>query len=469
MMADGLVKASCLLGVVAMAMLPSCRPEDLPSLLLVSFDGFRWDYVQRVATPNFHALMEEGVRVEQVENAYITKTFPDHYTLVTGLYTESHGIVANEMYDPDLNLTFAMDHPSAHDPRWWDGAEPLWATNQRAGHGSGAAMWPGTDVEIRGTYPTHFLPYNASVGFEDRVRSLVGWFARDPPVRLGLLYWEEPDVSGHAFGPDSPRMDAVIADVDAKLGFLRRELQRAGLYERLNLVVTSDHGMAQMSGERVVELDAYLSRDAYTWIDKSPVVGILPQEGKLEEVYRSLANAHPSLRVYRKEDIPERFHYQHNDRIMPIIIAAEEGWTIVQNKSDGLMLGNHGYDNALPSMHPVFVARGPAFRRAYSKASARAVDLYPLMCHILDLPPAPNNGSLANVRDLLREAPPPTQAPPPVPEPAYARVLGSLLGVVLVLGFLLVFLKYVTLRQLPATPTGNPEISRPLLQDHLEI
>ncbi|KAJ8355512.1 hypothetical protein SKAU_G00183060 [Synaphobranchus kaupii] len=440
--------------------------------LLPPWCGRRGDapQLQRVATPNFHALMEEGVWVQRVESAYITKTFPDHYTLVTGLFAESHGVVANEMYDPDLNLTFSMDAPGARDPRWWDRAEPLWATNQRAGRSSGAAMWPGTDVKIRGTYPTHFLPYNASVGFEDRVQSLVGWFSQDPPASLGLLYWEEPDASGHALGPDSPRMEAVIADVDAKLGFLRQELRRAGLYDRLNLVVTSDHGMAQMSPERVVELDEYLSRDAYTWIDKSPVVGILPKEGKLEEVYSSLANAHPSLRVYKKEDIPERFHYQHNDRIMPIIIAAEEGWTIVQNRSDGFMLGNHGYDNALPSMHPVFVARGPAFRRGYSKASAHAVDLYPLMCHILDLPPAPNNGSLANVRDLLCEALPPTHAPPPrAAEPAYARVVGSLLGVALVVGFLLVFLKQVTFRQLPAMPAGNLEIAQPLLQGHLDI
>lgn len=281
-MADGLVvRASCLLGLVVMVMLaPGCQPQDIRRLLLVSFDGFRWDYLHRVATPNFQALMEEGARVEQVESAFITKTFPDHYTLVTGLFAESHGVVANEMYDPDLNATFSMSKPNSHDPRWWDRAEPLWVTNQRAGRGSGAAMWPGSDVEIGGAYPTDFLPYNASLGFEERVRTLIGWFLREEqPITLGLLYWEEPDVSGHAHGPDSVLMDEVIADVDGKLGFLRQELRRVGLYDSVNLVVTSDHGMAQMSPDRVVELDEYLSRDTYTWIDKSPVVGILPKEG----------------------------------------------------------------------------------------------------------------------------------------------------------------------------------------------
>ncbi|KAI1897216.1 hypothetical protein AGOR_G00080950 [Albula goreensis] len=476
-MAERLVKASCLLAVIAMVMLPSCRPEDLRRLLLVSFDGFRWDYVQLVATPNFHALMEEGVQVKRMENTYITKTFPNHYSLVTGLHAESHGVVANIMYDPDLNMTFDMDGTEARDPRWWNQATPLWVTNQRAGGRSGAAMWPGSDVEIQQTYPTHFLPYNASMSFEDRVRTLVGWFAqKEQPVSFGVLYWEEPDASGHRLGPDSPEMKPIIADIDAKLGFLRDELKSAGLYDQVNLVVTSDHGMVQLSTERIVELDEYLSRDLYTWIDKSPVVGILPKEGKLEEVYHSLANANPHLHVYKREEIPERFHYMHNDRIMPIIIEAEEGWTVVRNKSDGFMLGNHGYDNALSSMHPVFVARGPAFQHGYSKDSARAVDLYPLMCHILALPPESNNGSLSGLRDLLREATPPTQAPPPtlaphphVTEPAYASVVGSLLGVALVLGFLLVFLKQVTRRQLPATPIGNLEISQPLLQDHLDM
>ncbi|KAG5846385.1 hypothetical protein ANANG_G00114380 [Anguilla anguilla] len=468
MMANGLVKASCLLGVVAMAMLPSCRPEDPPRLLLVSFDGFRWDYVQRVATPNFHALMEEGVRVEQVESAYITKTFPDHYTLVTGLYTESHGIVANEMYDPDLNLTFSMDHPSARDPRWWDGAEPLWATNQRAGHGSGAAMWPGTDVEIRGTYPTHFLPYNASVGFEARVRSLVGWFARDPSVRLGLLYWEEPDVSGHAFGPDSSLMDAVIADVDAKLGFLRRELQRAGLYERLNLVVTSDHGMAQMSGERVVELDAYLSRDAYTWIDKSPVVGILPQEGKLEEVYRSLATPTPACACTGRRRSPSASTTSTTTASCPSSSPLRKAGPSCRTRATAscwvTMVTTTPYPACTPCLWPEAPpSAGPTARRRRVRWTCTRSCATSWPCR-----PRPTTAHWPTCGTCCAK-PGPHAGPAPRPEPTYARVLGSLLGVVLVLGFLLVFLKYVTLRQLPATPTGNPEIARPLLQDHLEI
>ncbi|XP_036406121.1 ectonucleotide pyrophosphatase/phosphodiesterase family member 5 [Megalops cyprinoides] len=470
-MTDRLVKASCFLVVVAVIMLPGCSPEELHRLLLVSFDGFRWDYLKRVPTPNFNALMEEGVRVQQVENTYITKTFPNHYTMVTGLHAESHGIVANEMFDPDLNLTFSMDRMDTYDPRWWDEGVPLWVTNQRAGHRSGAAMWPGSDVEIHQMYPTHYLPYNASMSFQDRVQKLIDWFTQEQPISLGVLYWEEPDESGHRLGPDSPLMNEVIADIDGKLGSLLGQLKKAGIYDEVNLVVTSDHGMAQLSTDRIIELDDYVSSDLYTWIDKSPVVAVLPKEGKYDEVYNALANANPNMTVYKKEDIPDHYHYKRNDRIMPIIIEAKEGWTIMQNKNGTFMLGNHGYDNTLPSMHPVFVARGPAFRRGYSMASMRSVDLYPLMCHILAVPPAPNNGTLGSVRDLLKESAPPTAAPPTPAsgESTYAPVLGSLLGAALVVGFLFVFVKQVTRKQLPSLPIGNLEIAQPLLQEELQI
>lgn len=253
--------------------------RDRPKLLLVSFDGFRWDYVDRVPTPNFLALMNEGVKVDHVQNVYITKTFTNHYSLVTGLYAETHGIVANEMYDPVLNKSFSMETDSIYDPRWWEEAVPLWVTNQQAGGRSGAAMWPGSDVEIHGTYPTRYLPYNASVPFETRVSQIVEWFSGDEAVDFGVLYWEEPDESGHNLGPESHLMDVVIADIDEKLGFLRNELKKAGLYEKVNLIVTSDHGMTQLSADKIIELDEYVSRDLYTWVDKSPVVGILPKEG----------------------------------------------------------------------------------------------------------------------------------------------------------------------------------------------
>ncbi|KAI3364517.1 hypothetical protein L3Q82_011308 [Scortum barcoo] len=448
--------------------------RDRPKLLLVSFDGFRWDYIDRVPTPNFKIVMNEGVMVKQVESAYITKTFPNHYSLVTGLYAETHGIVANEMYDPALNRSFSMETDSMYDPRWWEEAVPLWVTIQKAGGRSGAAMWPGSDVKIHGMFPSQYLQYNASVSFESRVERIIEWFSapKEEAVDFGVLYWEEPDESGHIHGPQSTYMDGVIVGIDEKLGFLMNELKKAGLYEEVNLIVTSDHGMAQQSADYIIELDEYVSRDLYTWVDKSPVVGILPKEGKFDEVYGKLVDANPNMMVYRKEDIPEHFHYRHNVRIMPILIEAKEGWTIMQNRTEPFMLGNHGYDNTLQSMQPVFVARGPAFRQHYVKTSMRSVDLYPLMCHILSIRPLPNNGSLLNVKDLLslEPTPPVPSAPPRVNnDSSYAPVVGSVLGVAMVLGFLVVYIRQVTLKQLPSLRHRSREMSQPLLQGDLHL
>lgn len=255
--------------------------RERPKLLLVSFDGFRWDYIDRVPTPNFNIVIEEGVMVKEVENVYITKTFPNHYSLVTGLYAETHGIVANEMYDPVLNRSFSIETDSIYDSTWWEEAVPLWVSIQKGGGRSGAVMWPGSDVRIHGVLPNQYLLYNSSVPFETRVERIVEWFSapKEVAVDFGVLYWEEPDESGHSLGPQSPLMDAVIAGIDEKLGFLMNELRKAGIYEKVNLVVTSDHGMAQLSPDHIIELDEYVSRDLYTWVDKSPVVGILPKEG----------------------------------------------------------------------------------------------------------------------------------------------------------------------------------------------
>ncbi|XP_017360613.1 ectonucleotide pyrophosphatase/phosphodiesterase family member 5 [Cebus imitator] len=451
---------------------------DQQKVLLVSFDGFRWDYLYKVPTPHFYYVMKYGVHVKQVTNVFITKTYPNHYTLVTGLFAENHGIVANDMFDPIQNKSFSLDHMNIYDSKFWEEATPIWITNQRAGHTSGAAMWPGTDVKIHKSFPTHYMPYNESVSFEDRVAKIIEWFTSQEPINLGLLYWEDPDDMGHHLGPDSPLMGPVIADIDNKLGYLIRMLRKAKLWNSLNLIITSDHGMTQCSEETVIELDQYVDRDHYTLIDQSPVAAILPKEGKFDEVYEALTHAHPNLTVYKKEEIPERWHYKYNNRIQPIIAVADEGWHILQNKSDDFLLGNHGYDNALAEMHPIFLAHGPAFRKNFSKEAMNSTDLYPLLCHLLNITAMPHNGSLWNVQDLLNSAMPKvvsyTQSTILLPgsvkpeeyeqEGSYPYLIGVSLGSILVIVFFVIFIKHLIHSQIPALQDMHAEIAQPLLQ-----
>ncbi|XP_066492237.1 bis(5'-adenosyl)-triphosphatase ENPP4 [Tiliqua scincoides] len=373
--------------------------ESVTRLLLVSFDGFRADYLKKYELPHLQNFIKDGVLVEHVTNAFITKTFPNHYSIVTGLYEESHGIVANAMFDATTKKKFSPLNYT--DPFWWNEAIPIWLTNQLQGNKtSAAAMWPGTDVKIHKTTPHFFMKYNSSVTFNERVESIIKWLtSSNQSVTFAMLYWEEPDASGHKYGPeDMKNMSKVLEKVDQLIGLLVERLKSSKLWEEINVIITSDHGMAQCSQDRVINLDKCIGRDSYTLIDKSPVAAILPKNETY--VYTLVKNCSSHMKAYLKEDIPDRYHYHHNKRIQPIILVADEGWTIVQNETLS-KLGDHGFDNALSSMHPFLAAHGPAFRKGYRQETINIVDIYPMMCHILGLTPQPNNGTLSNVKCLL--------------------------------------------------------------------
>ncbi|XP_061463108.1 bis(5'-adenosyl)-triphosphatase ENPP4 isoform X2 [Rhineura floridana] len=306
--------------------------ESVPRLLLVSFDGFRADYLKKYEFPNLQDFIKDGVLVEHVTNVFITKTFPNHYSIVTGLYEESHGIVANEMFDAATKKTFSPF--SDRDPFWWNEAVPIWVTNQwQENKTSASAMWPGTDIKIHNTTPHFYMNYSSAVHFNKRVENIIAWLNHsNPPVTFATLYWEEPDASGHKYGPeDTKNMTKVLKEVDKLIGFLIEKLKTSKLWEKINIIITSDHGMAQCSTDRLIKLDECIDRDKYKLIDKSPVAAILPNNETY--VYNLLKNCSPHMKVYLKEEIPDQYHYHHNKRIQPIILVADEGWTIVHNES----------------------------------------------------------------------------------------------------------------------------------------
>lgn len=380
-------------------------------VIIVSFDGFRWDYLSRTKTPNFDRIIQNGVQARYgLKNAFITKTLPNHFTLVTGLYEESHGIVGNTMFDPDLNETFDVWNKSQMaSSRWFDvGAEPIWVTNQiqKKNGRSGCMMWVGCEAPVKGVVPTRHMPYDLHMHNHTRIDKLIEWFKGTYPVNLGLLYFEEPDHTGHKFGPDSPEVTAMIGALDKVVGYLLEKLEAAGLLESTNLILTSDHGFTTTGPEWIVNLDNYIDPDSYRLLSSNPVAAILPNNGSEEEIFANLtagAAKDPNFKVYRKEEIPEQYHYTHNRRIMPILVVARENYSIVYNHSTYVIKGNHGYNNSLQDMHPFFIGMGPGFRKGAKVPTFKSVDVYPLLCHLLGLKPAPNNGSLHALQPLLRE------------------------------------------------------------------
>ncbi|CAJ1087050.1 bis(5'-adenosyl)-triphosphatase enpp4 isoform X2 [Xyrichtys novacula] len=303
-----------------------------PPLLLVSFDGFRADYLQRFPMPNLKLLYSQGVLVEELTSVFVTKTFPNHYTLVTGLYTESHGIVANIMYDPVSKSYFQVGKNNT--PWWWEEAEPLWITALDSGYKTAGVMWPGSELAIRNRTPTYFCPYDSDVTFQQRVELVTKWIQGDEKeegVMFAALYWEEPDRSGHFYGPDNTTaMAKVLKEVDDNIGLLVSELKRTGLWGHINVLIVSDHGMSQCSAERLIQLDDCIHPDSYTLVDLAPVTAIIPHSDP-KTMVDLLNECHAHITAYLKEDIPERFHYRNNIRIQPIIVVADDGWTIVQH------------------------------------------------------------------------------------------------------------------------------------------
>ncbi|MEQ2291513.1 Bis(5'-adenosyl)-triphosphatase enpp4 [Ameca splendens] len=316
-------------GVSALAAKNDSAQHSQPPLLLVSFDGFRADYLQRFPMPNLKLLYSQGVLVDQLTNVFITKTFPNHYSLVTGLYAESHGILASSMYDPISHKHFSIRNDS--DPMWWSAAQPLWLTALDSGYKTAAVMWPGSDVTNR--TPTHYFPYNSDMTFQQRLGNVTNWILGDekePGVMFAALYWEEPDRSGHLFGPENTTaMTKVLKEVDDNIGLLMYELKRTGLWGHINLIVTSDHGMAQCSADRLIRLDDCLHPDNYTLVDLTPVAALIPKEDT-ESVFSLLSKCHPHMTAYTKKSIPDRLHYRNHVRVQPIILIADEGWTIVK-------------------------------------------------------------------------------------------------------------------------------------------
>lgn len=252
--------------------------KDIPPLLLVSFDGFRADYLEQYPLPNLQKFFSEGVLIDHLSNVFTTKTFPNHYSLATGLYAESHGIMASVMYDSESKKKFTIKNSS--DPFWWNEATPIWVSVQNWNYKSAAAMWPGTDVMIQNRTATYFLKYNSKVGFNERVGNLTKWLTEDKLVKFATLYWEEPDASGHTYGPSNTTMMAkALKEVDDNVGFLMDRLNQTGLWGKINVIITSDHGMVQCSQDRLIKLDDCVDRESYFLVDTTPLAAIIPRNG----------------------------------------------------------------------------------------------------------------------------------------------------------------------------------------------
>jgi predicted AlkP superfamily pyrophosphatase or phosphodiesterase len=375
-----------------------------PILVLVSFDGWRWDYIDRFPTPNLRTLAARGARAERLIPSFPPLTFPNHYTIVTGLYPAHHGIVANTFRDPAMQKRFTMSGATAKDPAWWRG-EPLWVTAINQGRRAAAMFWPGTEAPIDGVRPTFWRPYDKRVSSAARVDQVVDWLSLPEGERPSLItvYFDEVDTAGHDFGIDSPELASATARLDAALGQLVAGLARIGVADRTTVVVVSDHGMTQLSENRVILLDDDIDVDTVDVLESGGFLAIEPKAGDAAALEARLRGKHPALAIYGRDELPPRLHYRDNPRIAPIIGIPSEGWTVTtRNRLGERHAATHGFDPRDRSMGALFVAAGPHIRPGIVLAPFENVDVYNFLCSVLELRPAKNDGEDQLRRQLLR-------------------------------------------------------------------
>jgi predicted AlkP superfamily pyrophosphatase or phosphodiesterase len=387
-------------------------------VVLVSFDGWRWDYSERLPAPNLRALASRGVRAREMIPSFPVLTFPNHYTIVTGLYPEHHGIVANNIVDPANPVRFSMTAREAvRDSQWW-GGEPVWVTAGRQGLRTAPMFWPGSETAIRGELPTYWIPFEGAMPADARVVRLLDWLRLPEAERPSFLtlYFDDVDHAGHDFGPESPELRAAVARVDRALGALVSAIARLGLQDRTDVVVVSDHGMAALSPDRIILLDDYVDVSELDITETNGFLALAPIDrtpANIDRVYSRLVHAHPRLRVFTRETVPAQLHYRDNPRIAPIIGIPDAGWMVTTRALRERRLrderkppaGAHGFLPADRVMHAIFVAAGPGIRRGLVVPSVENIQIYNFLCALLGLTPAPNDGDAARVSAWLQRSP----------------------------------------------------------------
>ncbi len=408
------------LWLLTLALVSSCAGVDQGAteaspgapgpLILISLDGFRWDYPELHGAPTIQRLAREGARADGLIPIFPSKTFPNHYTVATGLYAENHGIVGNNMWDPVWDARFSLgNRPAVEDGRWWEG-EPIWVTAEKQGVRTATYFWPGTEAEIGGVRPSTWKRFDNDIPGNDRVDEVLRWLDRPDASRPGLvtLYFSDTDSAGHRFGPGSDETRNAVARVDGYIARLLAGLEERGLADTSHIVITSDHGMTSMDPERVIVLEDYIDLDEVRVVDLSVVAMLRPAPGEHEAVLASLRDAHPELEVRERSEVPERFHYRDHRRITDIVAWSKPGWYIYATHAERearrsrFSLGMHGADPAERTLHGIFVARGPALRAGSTLPAIESVHLYELFTRLLGLEPAPNDGDPGVTAGLFR-------------------------------------------------------------------
>lgn len=393
---------------LVMALGASAAEAQQRPVILIGIDGFRADYLDRGVTPTLSGLAAEGVRADGgMKPSFPSVTFPNFYTLVTGLHPDNHGLVYNTMRDPGLpDRTFTLrNRAEVMDGVWYADGEPIWVTAEKAGLRTATMFWPGSEAPINGVRPTYWLPFEQAVPSLARVNILLGWFTLpvEEQPRLATLYFDIVDTAGHRHGPGTPETDSALTEVDTAVAALLTGLEARGIVA--DLVIVADHGMAAVSGERLVFLDDYIDVSAVRITGEGPAATLDPLPGREADVEAGLLGRHEHMECWRKGDMPARLAYGRHPRVPALVCLAETGWMIgtrARAVPARIRGGAHGYDNAAPEMRALFIGHGPAFARGEVVPDMDSVDIQPLLGRLLGLVVPSGDGRAGDTAAVVR-------------------------------------------------------------------
>ncbi|GLQ88979.1 alkaline phosphatase family protein [Dyella flagellata] len=386
------------------------KAEATTPLLLISIDAFRADYINRGVTPNLQSMAASGVHADSMQPSFPSLTFPNHYAIVTGLVPDHNGIVDNTMVDPSLGKFTHDDKKVESNGLWWDEGTPLWVSADANGLRTATMFWPGSDANIQGKRPDFWKPYNSKVTPDQRVDQVLAWLDLPADQRPSFitLYFEAVDKAGHKYGPDSPELNQALRDTDAAIGRLIDGLRQRGLYDKINLIVLADHGMASVPPDHNILIDKLIDLNDVEVVTLDEVAGFNPKrKHDFNAIEQQREQPQQHMHCWDKTRIPKRLDYGSNTRVPRLVCLADVGWRITTSeylaKHQGdLKLGAHGYDNADPLMQALFVAHGPGFQSGIRFHSFPNVDVYPLMAHLLGIKPQLGDGKFEDVQGMLK-------------------------------------------------------------------
>ncbi len=372
--------------------------------VIISLDGLRWDYLDTYDVPFMNQLAREGVKAV-MQPSFPSKTFPNHYTLATGLTPDHHGIIANTFWDREKGVEFSLGNKVTRADGRYYGGDPVWLTAKHQGVKTATVFWVGSDVAVQGEHPTYWRDYQTEqLDFEGRVDEIIRLLSlpeQDRP-HLVMAYFEEPDRSGHNYGPMHRMTRRAMEDLDLLLSKLWARIQLLPFADKVNFIVTGDHGMTSVDPKRFVDIDDVLPKRWYErFCNDYPTLIYASAPQYIDSIYNALQSV-DHIRAWKRGELPAYLGYGTDKNMGDVVVLPDVGW-LFADKPSKKQRGSHGFDHTAADMQVGFRAIGPDFKVGYEKPERfRNVCVYPLLCYLLGVTPSPNDGTLEEVRDLLK-------------------------------------------------------------------